>query len=96
MSKILKYKVAIQSEIILAIPGLKKNLSFQIQDGLPTLWVEVFDHSPISEQLYRVFGTGHQLPELHEFEYVGTIQHETYVWHLYYDKMINQGATRNE
>lgn len=55
-------------------------------DGAITFWAEfntLFQDEPhlFEERIFRVFGTGHRIES--DWDYVGTILDEPYVWHLY-------------
>ena len=46
------------------------------------MWIEgSFKHFEEREFLFRVFGTGHPIPD--KWEYVGTFFADEFVWHIY-------------
>lgn len=49
--------------------------------GIPTLWAEVDDQEAPEPRPFRVFGTGHPLPD--GAQHVATWDAEPFVWHLY-------------
>ncbi len=61
-------------------------LSLQIQNGLPFIWAVVdTDHRRVPRQ-FRVYGTGHQLPDpCTHLQHVGTFLVENLgeVWHMF-------------
>ena len=86
MTRIYKYKLGINGQIV-AIKGQIKNiLTVQAQDGWPHIWCEVDDD--IEEWTLRTIaiGTGWDLPNgfLDGYSYIGTVQDEAgFVWHYY-------------
>lgn len=68
--------------IELMMPEGAKILDAQDQAGTWCLWAIVSPEKPRQKRKFRVFGTGHELPEGH-FGYIGTIQQEPFVWHVF-------------
>jgi hypothetical protein len=58
-------------------------LSFQIQDKTPTIWYEKdFYNDQTEEWEFYIYGTGHAI-EAEGIHYIGTVQRDGFVWHLY-------------
>jgi hypothetical protein len=79
----LKVKDGLQ---VLVVNGVDvKPLCVQMQNGVPTVWVELtpVDGGPSLELHAMVVGTGHKFDPLGR--YLGTVQDTEYplVWHIY-------------
>lgn len=85
MRVIYKYPIPIRSSFTLDMPSEARMLSFQVQYGVPTLWALVNLDSPKARWVFKLLGTGDPQPnDEHLANYIGTIQHEGYVWHLFH------------
>lgn len=82
MRKVFKYQLEITEETQkISVPGGGKAIVVREQDGLPTLWIEVFDnHEPI-ERYFRIYGTGWEINP--SWTYVGSAFIGPFVWHVY-------------
>lgn len=47
----------------------------------PCIWAEVDTDAPLVERSFRVFGTGHAIPD--GFAFVGTAFDGPFVWHVF-------------
>lgn len=58
---------------------------FDVQNGEPTMWVEVDPNALSEPRRFDVYGTGHSLaaPAGLTPRYVGSWQVPPFVWHLY-------------
>lgn len=86
--KIFKYDIPIQNYFELQLPKYAIVLSFQVQKSFdmyfPKLWVLVNEEEVCVTRKFYLFGTGQDIPHDHyHLKYVGTIQHEGFVWHLF-------------
>jgi hypothetical protein len=52
-----------------------------MQGACPCIWMEVQTDAPVVERRFRIFGTGHDIPD--GFGYVGTAFDEPWVWHVF-------------
>lgn len=88
MTVIWKYPMPVENflgddnSITLSIPEEFQFLTVQVQDGVPTLWVEVDPESPKVEVKIAIVGTGGKVPDPSTL-YVGTVQLGGFVWHFY-------------
>lgn len=57
----------------LELPIGARLLSFQLQHGVPTLWVLLNPDNKIERRRFHLIGTGHPVPAVHLF-FIGTIQ----------------------
>jgi len=80
---IFKYTVPIQDEFGLLLPGMGKILSFQVQADVPVIWALVNPQAAPWERRFRIFGTGHPVSADIPLAFIGTIQLDTLVWHLF-------------
>lgn len=77
------WKFALQSVLPVQMPQAAKILSVQMQNGEPQVWAEVNPNNDTVSRTFRVYGTGHTLPD-NPGTYVGTFQQTTgLVWHVY-------------
>jgi len=87
MNTIWKFPIDITDESSITMPMGAKVLSVQTQNGQPCIWAEVNTRSRPEERPFRIFGTGHELPDgLHDsWVFVGTFQVAggALVFHLY-------------
>lgn len=83
--KIYKYEVPITENPTINMEVGAKILSFQIQRGKPVIWALVNPNAPTEERWFTLVGTGMDLPEYGDLEFIGTIQMESgdLVWHLF-------------
>lgn len=84
MKTIYKFPLQVTGEQVLWMPGEATPLCVEVQNGTPTLWVEVNRSSskPGYNQLIFMFGTGFDIPDT-PMQYLDTVQLGEYVWHFY-------------
>jgi len=75
-----KYHFPIQEEFTLPIPPQHEIVLVELQDGIPTMWVEI-KPSPTIHKSFSIIGTGHAIPP--GWSHVRSFQQAGYVWHLY-------------
>lgn len=83
MKRIYKYPIPVTDESTLELPEDAEILTFQAQDGKPYIWALVDPTRQLEIVSFRLFGTGHPVENADTLEYVGTIQIEPFVWHLF-------------
>lgn len=83
MRAIHKYSLALTDVQALGLPGDANPLTVQFQRGELCLWAVVDPAAPRVPWEVRVLGTGQLFPEAPLGQYVGTVQQENYVWHVY-------------
>lgn len=82
MRTIWKYTLAITDAVQnVPMPRNPNIVRFDMQNGVPCVWALVESHNPVETHSFRVFGTGHPIPE--DSRYVGTCKDGGYVWHLF-------------
>lgn len=83
MKQIWKYQFDPVSNLEVQIPEGGQILSVQTQMGVGTMWVLIDPTVGLETRRFRVFGTGHTIPDGFEGTYVGTWQLGALVWHLF-------------
>lgn len=75
MKMIFKYTLTPDDAVTLKVPCVFEPLTVQMQHGEPRLWALVDPESPMTSRRFRVFGTGHSVPnEIRREDYIGTFQ----------------------
>jgi hypothetical protein len=80
MNRIYKYPLTLTVSQCVKMPTHARILSFQMQDGTPTIWAVVTPTATVVNREFRIAGTGHEVPP---GDFVGTVQDGAYVWHLF-------------
>ena len=86
MSKrIWKYKFKIDDEISITTKDRSVFLDCQIQDGEPCIWFLVDEDAPDEVRKFRIYGTGHPLPDTGVGHHMKTFTEFNggLVWHLF-------------
>ena len=83
MSVIYKYQLEITDRQEKAMPAGAKILGVQNQRGVLTLWAWVNPKAKTEIVPFHVFGTGQPIDRDGIEEYVGTVQIDDYVWHVF-------------
>lgn len=84
MRDIIKFKIPItKNPTSLDVDSSSNCLTFQLQDDVPTLWIERWTKDIKKKLTVRIFGTGWEVPN--NVIYIGSVlmNDDTYVWHLY-------------
>jgi hypothetical protein len=82
MYSIYKYPLRITDSQIVMMPGDATILTVQEQNGKLCLWATVDVHAEHTARSIHIFGTGHPIPNLTGFIYIGTAQLLGMVWHV--------------
>lgn len=84
MITIHKYQFEIADSVVIEMPEGANVLSVQVQDGEPMMWAVVETTYCLKKKAFRIYGTGHKLDFFAtEGKYIGTIQHNGFVWHIF-------------
>jgi len=80
-----KFPLPVADRILVDMPFGAKVLTAQRQGPFLCLWAEVYSDRSTVSRIFRVFGTGHEMPAEFGYEdrYVGTVQFDGLVWHVY-------------
>jgi hypothetical protein len=85
--KILKYQIPekffINEPFQIIMPADSVVLSFQVQENNPFIWALVDEGLLPQRRNFYLFGTGHEIKNHEIKKYIGTIQIERLVWHLF-------------
>jgi len=63
-------------------------MSVQMQEGVICLWAAVDPTLPKCKMFISIVGTGNAAPQTEQWNYVGTVQQEGFVWHVHVAKPI--------
>lgn len=86
MKSVWQYGLAItRNEQHIPMPRGAKLLTFQLQNGMPYLWMEVDTDARREDRVFRMVGTGWDWSERDHgrMGYIGTVQIDGFVWHYY-------------
>jgi len=88
--RILKYPFSVVDRFVLELPEGAAVLHVDAQDGQPMMWASVLVDAPMTERVFRVYGTGH-LVEVEGgqwLRYVATflMYDGGLVWHLFEER----------
>lgn len=82
MKTVHKYPILFGVPYPINIQETDKPVHFDMQNGTPTLWVEVEkDVSTSNYRTFKLYGTGYPIDD--NSIYIGTCFYNTLVWHLY-------------
>jgi len=109
MRTIYKYQIPIEGRFRKFLPKEAVILSFQCQDGVPTIWVELNTAHVNIERWFRFYGTGQAIEDIPKdagLHYIGTAQQSQtppLVWHLFEEvkndqneQFFDEGPSMNE
>ncbi len=79
-----KYKFRTTDEFTIDMPHGSRILDIQTQDYEPCMWAEVDNNYPLITRIFRIYGTGHELPNK-PGDYIKTYQEHDggLIWHVY-------------
>jgi hypothetical protein len=85
MITIWKFPLAICHSQVVRMPEGAKVISIQIQNGEPVVWAEVDTDAPNVFRTFFTFGTGDEMDQAFEGQFVGTYQMDQgrFVAHVY-------------
>lgn len=84
MKTIHKFPLQIVDEQTIDLPINYNALCVQVQNGIPCLWAEVNTNTITFPKTFKMVGTGHPIFFDESFSYLGTVQIDGLVWHIYY------------
>jgi len=85
MTTIWKFPVEIKGEVKIQMPKFARILSVQMQGSTPCIWAVVDTAYATEQRTFRVFGTGHPVPDTHAttLTFIGTVQVGRLVFHIF-------------
>lgn len=63
MKSVWKFKVPISDVVKVEMPKDAKVLFASVQHGDPCFWAEVDVNAPTETRFFRIYGTGHRIPD---------------------------------
>lgn len=64
-------------------------LTVQVQNNAPCVWAIVNPDKAPRKFKITVLGTGWECKKIDALKYIGTIQYEGYVWHCFWENILN-------
>lgn len=83
METIHKYPLQLTDRQELFLPARNRPLSVQVQHGQICIWAHVDTAAPPGGLAVAIVGTGNPMCLPAHFQYLGTVQLDTFVWHVY-------------
>lgn len=75
----------------LALPVNSKVISFQMQNDIPTIWVQIPDqYANTDYRQFKIVATGEKIHDGYIYTNIGSVQHGEFVWHLFEVKYSNE------
>lgn len=82
--KIFKYILEIKDLNCISMPRGAEIISCQAQNEQLCLWARVHPQAKMDDRVFRIYGTGHQLPSYWgDHIHLATVQIRSLVWHVY-------------
>lgn len=78
-----KFPLALTTSQEISIPADFKILTVQEQAGQLCLWAEVMPTVAARKLTIYITGTGRYIPDDPHAEYIGSVQQNNFVWHVY-------------
>jgi hypothetical protein len=86
MKAIYKYPMSLKDQWV-SLPIGAKMLTVEIQNGVLCLWALVDPSEKIAARFFKVLGTGWNSNEIDDFDYVGTVFQDEFVWHIFVQRI---------
>lgn len=84
MTTIFKYPCRVRDgRFAIQIHDGAQPIAVQMQYNVPHFWALVDTSAPKGPRWFRWYGTGHDVDESERPIYLGTVQIDVYVWHLF-------------
>lgn len=85
MKSIYKYQLPLGDTVTIEMPREAQALAVQVQSGSPYIWALVDPDAPKELRQFKVFGTGHMIPQEDPLHYLGTFQLDdgNFVFHVF-------------
>lgn len=82
--KIYKYPLELTGTQNVVLPFATNILTAQVQNGVICLWAvgDQDDERKVS-RVIRIVGTGHRFDDADRCHYIGTVQIDSFVWHIF-------------
>lgn len=86
MAVIHKYVLPLTDESKIRMATHGKVLCVQVQNGNLMIWVNITGSNEISYRTFRVIGTDNHYEYSHNWDYIGTVQLNGFVWNVFEDR----------
>ena len=83
MQTIWNFPFALSGSIEIQLPEGARIIHVGMRGESPCLWAMVNTKVPMKLRRFRVFGTGHPIPELSHDQFIGTVFQGCFVWHIF-------------
>jgi len=83
---IYKYQLRLTETQTISINSNARLLTVQMQNGVITLWAMVDIKAPKEDRVFYIVGTGSEATYMVDKLYVGTVQANSFVWHIFTTK----------
>lgn len=85
MRVVYKYPFTVHDEVVIAMHRDARVLLVEHQWATPCIWAEVDTSEPVQPYYFRVFGTGHEIPEGFSGRHFASFRRHDgrFVWHMY-------------
>ena len=90
--KVYKYNFQVSDKFTISMPKGAKILHIDLQHNQPTIWALGDQHRPIESHAFRVFCTGHDLPDNEALKFVATFLQSPFVWHVFEEEKMDMVA----
>ena len=86
MRSVWKFPLKLDEFQVVEMPMFAEILCVQMQQGTPTIWASVETNNDPEGRQIAIVGTGHPAPPPEQSDYIGTVQMDAYVWHVFAEK----------
>lgn len=77
------YKYELNAGVV-GLPKGAQILTIQVQNGLPYIWALIDTEVTITEfRWFAIVGTGQEITQEYEYNYLATFQQDIFVWHVF-------------
>lgn len=81
---IYKYSLSPEAYQYLEMPSIQRILSVQNQGGNICVWAIVDREAPVRRYRFAIYGTGNSINLAYSQEFIGTVQIDNFVWHVFF------------
>jgi hypothetical protein len=83
MLTVYKYDIPLKGRFTLELPRGAKILAFMAQHDTPGIWALLDPEQLPQTRVFRLVGTGHQVGDQEQLDYLGSCVTRFFVWHLF-------------
>lgn len=78
-----KFVLPFLGEGVIQMPAVSSVLHVGAQGGHICVWALVSPTAPEEQRRFLIAGTGHPLPSEGSWSYIGSVQQDEHVWHIF-------------